>query len=617
MSEWAQAHRKLPPHSAEPGQWRNERTPYLREIMDCLSPSSEWLRVVLMKGAQIGATECGNNWVGYVIHHAPGPMMLVTKSLELAKRNSKNRIAPLIDATPELRERVRPARSRDSGNTILIKEFKRGQLIMAGAESAAGLRSTPIRYLFLDELDSYESTDEGDPVALAMARTRTFGSRKKVFMASTPLFKGISRIEAAFLEGDQRRFWVPCPHCGEYQVLRFDRLKWPKGKPEQAVYVCAGCGEVDDKGNVVAGAIQNSDKAKMLPLGEWRASAPGDGKTASFHISSLYTPVGWDPTWSEIASMWEKAQKDPMQLQTIVNTVFGETWKLEGDAPDWEVLWGRREAYKRGTVPAGGLFLTAGADVHPDRIEVQVVAWGRGKESWLVDHVVLAGNTALSGNGTVWSDLSRFSAATFPHAKGGALPIDRLAIDAKYNSSMVYDWVRQQDRRRVLAVHGQGHGPAILGQPGSVDINLAGKVIKRGCKVWPVDGSQLKIELYALLKLEKPEDGQPFPPGYCHFPEDLNEEFFKQLTAEQLIRRVHRGFAKFEWQNTRPGQRNEALDTRVYARAAATHRGIDRMGDAQWDELSQSIRSVDQPVKPKAPELRPSGWLSTRRGGWL
>ncbi|HYD30137.1 MAG TPA: phage terminase large subunit family protein [Azospirillaceae bacterium] len=232
VSQWADRHRILSPRaSAEPGRYRTDRTPYMRAIMDALSPSHPARRVVFMKAAQVGATESGNCFIGYVIHHAPGPMLAVQPTVELAKRFSRQRIDPLIAESPVLRERVKPSRARDAGNTVLSKEFPAGLLVITGANSAVGLRSMPARYLFLDEVDAYppSADEEGDPVALAEARTRTFSWRSKVFLASTPTIHGVSRIEREYAATDQRRFFVPCPHCGQRQWLRFDRLRWEKG----------------------------------------------------------------------------------------------------------------------------------------------------------------------------------------------------------------------------------------------------------------------------------------------------------------------------------------------------------------------------------------------------
>ena len=213
VSEWADRYRVLSQRaSSEPGRWRTERTPYLKEIMDCLSPSSPFQRVVFMKGAQVGATESGNCWIGYVIHQAPGPMMAVAPTVELAKRNSKQRLDPLIEESEVLRERVKERRSRDSGNTVLSKEFPGGVLILTGANSAVGLRSMPARYLFLDEVDGYpgDVEGEGDPILLAERRSATF-QRRKILLVSTPKTKGLSRIEREYGQSDQRRYFVPVP----------------------------------------------------------------------------------------------------------------------------------------------------------------------------------------------------------------------------------------------------------------------------------------------------------------------------------------------------------------------------------------------------------------------
>ena len=208
--------------------------------MDCLSPASPVQRVALMKGAQIGGTECGNCWIGYVIHQAPGPMMAVSPTVELAKRNSKQRIDPLIEESEVLRERVKERRSRDSGNTVLSKEFPGGVLILTGANSAVGLRSMPARYLFLDEVDGYpgDVEGEGDPILLAERRSATF-QRRKILLVSTPKTKSLSRIQREYEASDQRRYFVPCPHCGEHQTLELENLRWPEGRPREAEYACA------------------------------------------------------------------------------------------------------------------------------------------------------------------------------------------------------------------------------------------------------------------------------------------------------------------------------------------------------------------------------------------
>jgi phage terminase large subunit GpA-like protein len=588
VSQWADRHRVLSPRdSAEPGRYRTDRTPYMRAIMDALSPSHPARRVVFMKSAQVGATTAGSNWIGYVIHHAPGPMLAVQPTVELAKRFSRQRIEPLIAESAVLRERVKPARSRDAGNTVLSKEFPAGLLVITGANSAVGLRSMPARYLFLDEVDAYppSADEEGDPVALAEARTRTFSWRAKAFLASTPTIAGLSRIEGEYEASDQRRFFVPCPHCQEMQWLKFERLRWDKGRPETAHFMCASC----------EGRIEEHHKTAMLAAGEWRPTAQAqDPGTIGLHISALYSPVGWF-SWENIARLWEAASTDEAK-RSFKNGVLGETWIETGEAPDWQRLYERRESWPIGTVPSGGLFLTAGGDVQKDRIEVDVWAWGRGLESWLVDHIVVEGGPE---HAETWAALTVLLGRTWPHANGARLALAKLAIDTGYESPAVYAWARKAGHAQVAPVKGvEGFNRAapIVG-PTHVDATEGGRKLRRGARLWTVAVATFKSETYRFLRLSPPTDedlaaGARFPPGFVHFPRGAEAEWVKQLTAEQLVTvTTRRGFSRLEWQKLR--ERNEALDCRVYARAAAWIAGADRWTEAMWRDLEQQVGVPD------------------------
>ena len=591
VSEWADRHRRLSARaSSEPGPWRTSRTPYLRDIMDCLSPSSPIERVVVMKGAQVGLTECGNNWAGYVIHHAPGPMLAVLPTVEMAKRNSKQRIDPLIEESPALRQRVKPARSRDSGNTVLAKEFPGGVLVMTGANSGVGLRSMPVRYLFLDEVDGYpgDVDGEGDPVALAEARTRTF-ARRKIFIVSTPTIHGLSRIEREYDASDRRRYFVPCPHCRHKQWLRFERLTWEKGRSDTAAFLCESC----------EASIPERHKTWMLENGEWRATAQGDRRTAGFHLSSLYSPLGWR-SWVEIAAAWDAAQGSEAALKSFKNTELGETWIESGEAPDWQRLYERREDWRIGTVPRGGLFLTAGADVQKDRIEVSIWAWGRGLRSWLVDHIVLAGGP---GSAATWNALDELLSRTWPHGSGVQLGLAKLSIDTGYEAPAVYAWARRAGFAQVAPVKGvEGFNRAapVVG-PTFVDVTEGGKKLRRGARLWTVAVATFKSETYRFLRLVPPTDeevaaGADHPAGYVHLPRGAEAEWVKQLVAEQLVTvKTKRGFTRLEWQKLR--ERNEVLDCRVYARAAAWIAGADRWTEAKWRDLERQLGIDNEDVK--------------------
>jgi phage terminase large subunit GpA-like protein len=634
VSEWADRHRLLSSRAAsEAGPYRTARTPYMRGIMDALSPRSPVRKVVFMKAAQVGATEAGNNWIGFCMHRAPGPFLAVQPTVDLAKRLSQQRIDPLIEESPDLRAVVMPSRSRDSGNTILAKRFPGGQLILTGANSAVGLRSMPARWVFLDEVDAYpgDIDGEGDPVALAEARTNSFGHRAKVFMASTPTIRGLSRIEREWGLSDQQRYHVPCPHCGALQWLQFERLRWSWGRPESVAYTCEHCDEPIAERHKTAMMDETNGAA-------WRATAPPDviamaraAGISGFHISGLYSPLGW-LSWEDIARDWEAAQGNDAALKSMKMTVFGETWQERGEAPDWQRLYERREDSALGAVPEGALVLTAGADVQRDRIEVDVWGWGRGLRSWLVDHIVLEGDVARPD---VWEELTALLGFTWPHASGARMALARLAIDTGdgMTTDAVYGWVRQAGSGQVIAIKGvAGFDRSMpVDGPTYVETTEGGRKLRRGVKLWKVAGAVFKSETYRFLRLTAPTDeeidaGADWPAGYVHIPRGgVTGEWLKQLTAEQLMTtKTRAGFQRLEWKQMR--DRNEALDCRVYARAAAWLMGIDRWDDARWDALAaqhhtgrEDAPPAGQPNRPpsKKPPPRPTKWMGQRNERWF
>lgn len=581
VSEWSDKYRVLSQKSsAEPGRWRTSRTPYLKEIMDNLSPHSEVSDVVFMKGAQIGGSECGNNWIGYVIDHCPAPFMFVQPTDDTVKKYAKIRIDPLIEETPALKQKVAEKKSRDSGNTMKLKMFPGGYIVLAGANSPSQLRSLPIRFLFMDEVDAYpgDCGGEGDPVNLAKKRTNTF-SRSKRFLVSTPLDESTSRIARAYEDSDQRKFYVPCPDCKHMQPLDFKNLKWPDGDPHKAEYACSNCGVL----------IPEHKKSFMLANGEWVAENPGhkNGRVAGYHLNSLYSPLGW-LSWGEIAEEFLDAKGNREALKSFVNTVLGETWKDKGDAPEWERIFERRERYDINTIPKGVVFLTAAVDVQKDRLECEIKGWGRNKESWSIDYRVFVGDTASE---ETWLQLDRVLTETWKK-DGMEIPVRLMTIDSGYNTQHVYNYVRKWTANRVRAVKGFDNLAHTLGNPRLIDINWQGKKIKKGVQLWPLGVSVIKSETYGFLKQPKPtEKDQAFPLGFCHFPE-YESEYFKQLTAEQLTVKLIRGHRKYEWEKTR--DRNEALDCHVMNRAAASMIGIDRFTEGDWQALEKDFV---EPVK--------------------
>jgi len=544
VSEWADRHRILPPTAAEPGRWRTSRVPYLRDVMDCLSASAEFERVVLMKGIQIGATEAGLNWIGYIIDHAPGVVMLVMPSIEAVRRNSGVRIDPLIESCPVLRDKVVEPRSKEPGNSIFRKKFPSGELVMTGANSAVGLRSTPTRYLFLDEVDGYpgDADGEGDPVALAIGRAMTFKGLRKVFMASTPTLKGHSRIEAAYLESDQRRYYVPCRQCGAWSPIDWADIRWPEGERNLAHWACPACNC----------AHQEHEKPGLLAAGQWRPTAKGDGRTAGFHLSALYSP--W-LSWAEAAIEHGQVYRDPPRLQVWTNTVLGESWEDQaGEAVEPDPLMARREHWGL-LLPAGVAVLTAGVDLQGDRIELQVVGWGRDEEAWIVDYRIIWGDPS---GPKVWADLDSALYATYAHSRAVPdLSIRAVAVDTGgHHTKAAYEFCRTRLARRIWAIKGRG-GPAIPVWPRRPSRSNKGKI-----PLFIVGVDAVKDALFARLKLSEPG------PGTIHFGSDRDADYFRQLTAEKVVTRYERGRPIRMWQPKREGERNEALDTMVYATAA-------------------------------------------------
>lgn len=584
VSEWADRYRHLPEGLvAEAGPWHTSRVPYLREIMDCLSARSRVQLMVFMKASQIGGTEALNNWLGYIVDQTPAPTLIVYPTVELGRMYSRQKLDPMIEASPVLAGKVRESREKDASNTTLAKEFPGGLLKITGANSSAGLRSMAARFLLLDEIDVYpgDVDGEGDPIELARARQRTF-PRRKTAMVSSPTIAGSSRIELAYEKSDQRRYNVPCPHCGTFQVLKWIGVKYERPDPDDpgdVFYACETCGA----------AIQEHEKTIMLAGGKWVAERPNkDDTVRGYHLSALYSPFGWF-SWRDAVKQFLLAKKDPRLLQVWVNTVLGETWADKGEAPPWEDLYNRRETYAIGSVPRGVVFLTAGVDVQKDRIELEVVGWGRSHESWSIDYRVILGEVSTLAP---WKQLEEVLREVWTNENGANLPLRMMAVDSGYESQTVYNWTRRQPADRVMATKGRDPYPMLVGLPGKVDILTTGKKRRRGARLWPVGVGMAKSELYSWLFHKVPTDpGEPFPPGFAHFPQ-YAEEYFRQLTAEHLKKGSVRGFPKFEWVKDR--ERNEALDCRVLARAAASVVGIDRWNEARWAHEAASV-GLDTP----------------------
>lgn len=549
VSEWAAKYRVLDAESsAEPGRWRNERTPYLVEIMDCLSADHPCTDVVMMSGSQMGKTECGNNWMGHIIHINPGPTMFLMPTVDTAKDTSKTRIAPMIANTHVLRERVRPPKTKDSGNTILNKSFPGGRLLFRGANSASGLASVPIKYLYEDEVDRYpdDVDGEGDPISLAEKRTLTF-SRRKRFKTSTPGLKSNSKILPAYEASDKRRYHIPCPHCDHFQVLTFAGIKFERDDKKKLikdpVYICESCSK----------EIEESHKTEFLRRGKWIAECPEVKNTVGFWINGLYSPLGW-LSWREIVDefLLAKSSNSREKLKTWTNTILGEPWEDEAaEFIGWESIKARAEKYK--TLPDPVCVLTCAVDVQDNRLEAEVVGWGFGEESWGVEYRTFMGDPTSP---SVWRELDAFLMKSYEHESGFRLKINITCIDTGgHHTKQVYDFAKSREHRRIFAIKGssQEHRPVV---------SKPSKTNSAGISLFPIGTDTAKETIFYRLRIEAPG------PGYMHFPDEYGDEYYRQLTSERLVFEYKKGVLKQSWKKIRA--RNEALDIRVYNLAALT-----------------------------------------------
>lgn len=546
LSEWSDEHAVLSPESsADPGKWTT--IPYQRGIQDAMTdPRIEW--VTVMKSARVGYTKCVGNLVAYHIHQDPCPMMVVQPTVEDAEGYSKEEIAPMIRDTPALQGLVSDAKAKTSNNTILQKMFPGGTLSLVGANSPRGFRRVSRRVVIFDEVDGYPpggAGSEGDQIKLGERRAEYYWNRKLV-AGSTPTIKGVSRIEQLFQKSDQRRYFVPCPHCGEVQYLKFggkDKpygLKWPEGRPREAYYVCEHNGCV----------IEHQHKRWMVERGEWVATAHSSGRNAGFHIWAIYS-YSPNADWGQIVEEFIDAKDDRLKLQTFVNTVLGETWEEVGDAVEAQHLLARLEDYARGAVPEGVAVLVGSADVQGDRIEAKIIGYGAGEESWLVDYEIFWGDPGTDE--TVWQQLDEWRVRErIHHGTRQPIKLAILGIDSSNGShtDAIYDYVVPRQAQRVFALKGRDH----ISRPGMV---MESSTKKSHVRLFLLATHMAKDRLMSRLRTGR------VGPGYMHLPLWIPEQYCEQMTSEKKIRsRDKSGVWHTKWHRT---GRNEAWDMEVYA----------------------------------------------------
>jgi phage terminase large subunit GpA-like protein len=596
---------KIPIGNAVPGPYRLANAPYQREPMD-MSVHPECYRITLMWGAQIGKTLAALCIQGYFIELQPSSQMMMQPSQADLTTWLETKFNPLVEANNSLTSLIAKPRGRDGVNNQKMKSYPGGFLMFAWSGSPKTMRGRSAPKIVCDEVDGYEASEEGHPVGLLWQRAATFGDQRLLVEISTPTIKDESYIEKAFKAGDQRRFYIICPHCGEHQTLKWESVTWigrestsiddaekdagrDDHQPETAAYNCCSCGSLMDDGQRIA-AIRNAERDGA----GWKAAKPFKGH-ASYHANELYST--FRRLRDIVQSYLDKLATD--DLQTFVNVSLSETWEEKGEKADPDSLINRREEYLA-QVPAGGVYITAGVDMQNDRLEVEIVAWGLGEESWSIDYRVLWGDTLQD---EVWMDLDDLLAETFVHESGALLPISAACLDTggtAGHTQRAYDYAKGKTGRRLFAIKGQGGwGLPVVQSP---QRKKSGKK-SRKVDLFMVGTDEAK--LIVMRRLGKQEPG----PGCCHFPisDTYDESHFNQLTAEKLVTRYIKGQPKREW--TKPDKaRNEALDCRVYAFAALKIMNPSLKRLVERRKLNQPTRDSvmnKEPEKPTHAEQEP------------
>lgn len=549
ISQWADEHRRLSSESsAEPGRWRTTKAPYQREIMDAIS-DIKIQKVIVMSAAQIGKTDGFIlNPIGYYMHYDPSPIMVLQPTIKMAETFSKDRLTPMLRDTPVLTDKVND-KSRNSGNTILQKIFPGGHVTMVGANSASSLASRPIRILLADEIDRYPATagNEGDPLLLAGKRLTTFWNKKEVCV-STPTIKGLSRIEIEYEHSTQEEWYVPCPECGEYQIIEWARIIFDKNNIDEISHVCEKCG-------VISHEIAWKEQYQK---GKFIAKYP-KRKVRGFHLNTLASLfVEWREIVEKFLTANEEKKKGNIELlKAWTNTEMGQTWEEEGTQLEEDDLLERREKYNC-EVPEEVICLTAGVDTQNDRFEIEVVGWGVDKESWGIKYQVIYGDLKLPN---VWHELDIFLDQTFVRADGAKLKIICTCIDSGgYFTNQVYKFCKPRTPRRVFAIKGKGGSEVPY-------YNKPTKSNREKTPLFTVGVDTGKSLLYQRLNVE--DEG----PNYCHFPKEkdkgYNKAYFTGLTAEKMVMTYKKGKAQYIWKiKDYKHKRNEALDCRNYSMVA-------------------------------------------------
>lgn len=589
LSQWAAKYAVLSREtSAQTGRFH--AFPYQIGIMDAITdPTVEM--VTVQKSARVGYTKILDHVAGYYIHQDPSPILVVQPRVEDAEDYSVTEIEPMLRDTPVLAEIVGDPKKKDARQKINKRIFRNGASIsFVGANSPGGFRRITARIVKFDEVDGYPvmgAGKEGDQIKLGIKRTESFWNRK-IILGSTPTVKGESRIEKSYANSDQRKYYVPCPHCGEYQVLEWGGpdtpygMKWDKdengvGIPDSVFYACKVTGCV----------IREDDKEDMVERGEWRATKPFKGH-AGFHIWAAYS-LFVNASWRNLVAEWLEVKDDPLMRQTFVNLVLGETYEDRGDRALQEDRLAARCEVWGAEVPDGVAVVTVGVDTQGDRFECEVVGWGVNEESWSIDFEVIAGDMETPDP---WNRLDAYLKRIWFRADGRGFEAMAVCHDSGGNHTQkVYEFAKARLGRRVWAIKGDS---AIGGKRSPVwPTKTPSRRNKSSFRPVIIGVNAAKDSVRSRLHLVEPG------PGYMHFPVSRDINYFAQLTAERSVRKTSGGQHYRVWELPN-GRANEALDCRVYAYAALC--GLMHMGLKLNKRAEEVNASIGTPVH--RPELQ-------------
>lgn len=556
VSAWAEQNRFVD-RGARKGKWSNRTVPFAVEIMDAFTDPGI-REVIFQKPSQVAGSEILANVVGYYIDVEPTEIAYVAEKEDKAKAWTVESFDAMARTTPVLQRAIKTAAEDNNQN---VKRFAGGQLFILWATSPAELSSRPIQILLFDEKAAYQPTKEGDAVKLGEARTKTYDGFEKIGKISSPRNSGDDAdIEADFLRGDKRQFWVPCPSCDAMQLLEWKNCHWDDGEADTAFMVCVACGV----------QLEYDDLQDMLERGRWIKDAeletpfwpdnPADPEVASFKINQLYSPfVHWKRM---VKDFLEAKKKGPgsLQMQTWVNTALGEPWRPY-EKIDYGDLTLNREDYEA-QVPDGVLVLTAAVDVQGNRLEYEVKGWGRDDESWSIEYDVLDGDP---GDPNLWDvNLVERLTQEFTNAAGQVFKIQTVMIDSGgHHTQQVYRFCKKNAGRKWFACKGMGdRDKPILGKASWVECRIPGHSGK--VRLFPVGTNATKDDIFSKLRIVEPG------PGYCHFPSrpEYDEAFLKQLCSEKKVMRARMGQTYYIYEKVSASARNEALDLFVYNIAA-------------------------------------------------